>query len=218
MTFVLSFLGALFAIFVALLVVYTYVTLRLAPRLKRDINAFIKEMGPKAIFERAGVSPEEAMQSAGLDPTSAHAAVARSRGGSKAPSPDMPSAVRVVFTCEDHGRCVGCPKVLAQFEAIIRHQGEDSFDEVEKKLYAQLCEQIASDAPLDGEHEPARQHRIATRVVEVLVREGFTTGAARSAVWACRKEDRATYVVWLSAARAGCSAIMDAERTEERAS
>lgn len=43
-----------------------------------------------------------------------------------APTPETSRGHRVseglLVECEDHGRCIGCPKVLAQFEAIIRLQ------------------------------------------------------------------------------------------------
>lgn len=125
MIFAVSFLGALFAILVALLIVYTYVMLRLLPRIKKGLREFVEEMGPRALFERADVEPQALMREMGID-------VVAPRGES--PS----SVVRVIYTCEDHGRCEGCPRVLAQFEAIIRHQGEDTFDEVERKSYDQL--------------------------------------------------------------------------------
>lgn len=204
MIFAVSFLGSLFAILVSLLLVYSWVTLRLIPRLKESFRALVGEVGARAIFERAGVSPEQVMQDVGLDPTTAAVAAIRARDS----GPSVPTPIRVVFTCEDHGRCVGCPRVLAQFEAIIRHQGEDTFDEVERRCYAQLREQIASDALLDGESETSRQRRIATRVVEALVREGFSENAAREAVWSRGKDVRATFADWLSAARAGCQRRM----------
>lgn len=115
--------------------------------------------------------------------------------------------MRVIFTCEDHGRCVGCPRVLAQFDAIIAHQGEDSFDEVERKCYAHLRGQLAGDAAMDGESEVSRQKRIAERVVNALVAEGFALGHARSSVWATVKEERATFVAWLAAARQSCQKL-----------
>ncbi len=131
MIFAVSFLGALFAILASLLIVYTYVMLRLIPRIKRGLHAFVAEMGPKALFERADVDPQQLMSEMGID-------VVVPRG-------DAPSSVaRVIFTCEDHGRCTGCPRVLAQFEAIIQHQGEDTFDEVEKQSYAQLRERLGN--------------------------------------------------------------------------
>jgi hypothetical protein len=138
--FVVSFLGALFALLVALLVVYTYVTLRLVPRLSKGLHNFVQEVGPKAVFERANMDPVEALRQLGMSPTEAAVAIAK----------QQPTAMRVIYTCEDHGRCDGCPKVLAQFEAIIRHQGEASFDEVERKCYAQLKEQLAGVALFNG--------------------------------------------------------------------
>lgn len=131
--FGVSFLGALFAILAALLIVYTYVMLRLIPRIKRSFREFVEEIGPKAVFERANLDPVEVMQQLGVSPEAA-SAFAQQTGTA--------GAVRIVFTCEDHGRCVGCPKVLAQFEAIIRHQGEDTFDEVERKCYVRLREKL----------------------------------------------------------------------------
>ena len=126
--FGVSFLGALFAIVAALLLVYTYVMLRLIPQLKRGFRSFVEEVGLKALFERADVDPRELMEEFDI-----------------APEARRPSeAVRIIFTCEDHGRCAGCSKVLAQFEAIIQHQGEDTFDDVERKCYAQLRAQLAS--------------------------------------------------------------------------
>lgn len=190
--FGVSFLGALFAIVASLLLVYTYVMLRLVPKIKRSFREFVEEIGPKAMFERANLNPLEVMQELGISP---------------AETKSSASAVRIIFTCEDHGRCDGCPKVLAQFEAIIRHQGEGSFDEVERKCYAQLRELIASDTPLDGESEAERQTRIAGCVIETLVREGFAITHARGVVWAIGKDDRATFVGWLSAARASCEKL-----------
>jgi len=191
--FGVSFLGALFAIVVALLLVYTYVMLRLVPKLKRSFREFVEEIGPKAVFERANLDPLEVMQEFGIAPAEIE--------------PRSAASVRIIFTCEDHGRCDGCPKVLAQFEAIIRHQGEGSFDEVERKCYAQLRELIRSDTPLDGESEVERQTRIAGCVIETLVREGFAITHARGVVWAIGKDDRATFVGWLSAARASCEKL-----------
>ena len=201
--FGVSFLGALFAILASLLLVYTYVMLRLIPRIKRSFREFVEEIGPKAVFERANLDPVELMQELGISPAEAEAIEQRSAG-----------AVRIIFTCEDHGRCVGCPKVLAQFEAIIRHQGEDSFDEAERKCYAHLQDQIACDALLDGESETERQKRIAGRVVETLVREGFAVTHARGVVWAIGKDDRATFVGWLSAARSDCEKLIDQDKQE----
>lgn len=138
MIFAVAFLGCFFAILASLLVVYTYVMLRLIPRLMQGISKFVEEVGPKAVFERANLDPVEAMRELGLSPAAAAASIAgakdeidRQRGK---------ASVRVIFTCEDHGRCDGCPRVLAQFEAIVRHQGAQSFDEVERKCYAQLSE------------------------------------------------------------------------------
>lgn len=127
--FVVAFLGALFAILVALLIVYTYVMLRLVPKLTRGFRDFIDK--------HANMDPAEALRQFGVAP-------AAFASGPAAPS------VRVVYTCDDHGRCVGCPKVLAQFEAIIRHQGEDTFDEVERRCYAPLKEQFWLAAARSG--------------------------------------------------------------------
>lgn len=190
--FGVSFLGALFAIVASLLLVYTYVMLRLIPKIKRSLREFVEEIGPKAVFERANLDPLEVMQELGISPPK----IEPSAG-----------AVRISFTCEDHGRCDGCPKVLAQFEAIIRHQGEGSFDEVERKCYAQLRKLNVRDAPLDGESEADRQKRIAARVIETLVREGFAITHARGVVWAIGKDDRATFASWLSAARLDCEKL-----------
>ena len=214
MIFVVAFLGALFAIFVALLVVYTYVTLRLAPRLTKGLRSFVQEVGPKAVFERANLDPAEAMRQLGVSPAEAAAAIAQQQ-----PVVASSGTVRVIYTCEDHGRCEGCSKVLAQFEAIIKHQGEDTFDEVERKCYAQLKEQLASDALLDGESEGDRQKRIANRVVDTLVREGFPTAHARSIVWAIGKDHRATFAGWLAVARLHCGAIVSSDdKIEEKVS
>ncbi len=216
--FGVSFLGALFAILAALLVIYTYVTLRLIPKFTRSFRAFVQEIGPKALFERANLDPAEMMRQLDLSPTEAVAAIAKQQPPPiAAAATSDPPPVRVVYTCEDHGRCVGCPKVLAQFEAIVRHQGEDSFDEIERRCFTQLREQIASDTLIDGEAETDRQKRIAARVVETLVREGFSVTHARRVVWAAGKADRATYAGWLSAARAGCSTLAapDDKKIEE---
>lgn len=205
--FAVSFLGALFAIVASLLIVYTYVSLRLIPKLKRGFREFVEEIGPKALFERANLDPAEVMEELGISPDALAALKKRTA--------DLnvdPGAVRIVFTCEDHGRCMGCPKVLAQFDAIIKHQGEDSFDAVEQKCYAQLKDQRAGDALLDGESETERQKRVATRVIEALVREGFAISHVRGVVWAISKEDRATYAGWLVAARVSCEQIVDRDQ------
>ena len=230
--FLISFLGSLFAILVSLLVVYSYVMLRLFPRLKRGVREFVEEVGPRAVFERANVDPAEAMRQLGISPAAAPLAPERQQAilsnwhqivdgkGGVSPAAAAASfavasddvtrrkgAVRVVFTCEDHGRCVGCPKVLAQFEAIVKHQGAENFDEVERKCYEQLCEQLASDALLDGESETDRQKRIAARVIETLVREGCASRVAHAVVWSRKKEDRATFAGWLSVARRDCEKL-----------
>lgn len=67
MIFVVAFLGALFAILTSLLIVYTYVMLRLLPRLKKGFHEFVAEIGPRALFERSGVDPQEAMRELGID-------------------------------------------------------------------------------------------------------------------------------------------------------
>ena len=204
--FGVSFLGALFAILASLLIVYTYVMLRLLPKIKRSFREFVEEFGPRAVFERANLDPVEVMQEFGISPAEAVIDQQRSNGAG--------AAVRIIFTCEDHGRCAGCPKVLAQFEAIIQHQGEASFDEVERKCYAQLRDQLAGDALLDGESETERQQRIAGRVVEALVREGFASTHARGVVWAIGKDDRATFDGWLSAARLDCEKLTEQDEQE----
>jgi hypothetical protein len=198
--FIVSFLAALFAIFVALLVVYSYVTLRLIPKVKRGLRELVGEIGPRAVFERANFDPVETMRQLGISPKEAADAIARQQAA------DAESVI--AYTCEDHGRCVGCFKVLAQFEAIVRHQGEASFDDVERKCYAKLRMQLESDALLDGESETERQKRIAVRVIEALVREGRQTSIAQSVVWSRGKDDRATYATWLSAARSGFEKIV----------
>lgn len=188
--FAVSFLGALFAIVASLLLVYTYVTLRLVPKLKRGFREFVEEVGPKAMFERADVDPTELMRQLDITP----------------PTPSGPAgAIRIVFTCEDHGRCVGCPKVLAQFEAIIRQQGEASFDDVERECYARLRDQLAADACIEGESETDRQKRIAARVIDALVREGVSAAHARGVVWATGKDARASFASWLAEARQSCA-------------
>jgi hypothetical protein len=123
--FGVSFLGALFAILASLLIVYTYVMLRLFPKLKRGFHEMVEDLGPRALFEQARVDPAEALRDLGIPYT----------------HPES----RIVYTCEDHGRCVGCPKVLAQFEAIIKHQGAESFDSVERSGYAELRAQLAQE-------------------------------------------------------------------------
>jgi hypothetical protein len=202
--FAVAFLGALFAILVSLLVVYTYVTLRLVPRLKRSFRAFVEEMGPRAMFEQAGIDPAAAMQQLDI-PLPSDPRRASLPGRLPLDRRFVPDdEVRVVYTCEDHGRCVGCPKVLAQFEAIVRNQGADSFDEIERRCYDQLRDQLSSDALIDGESEADRQKRIAARVVEALVREGFSPNAAREAVWSCGKAPRGTFASWFIVAQARC--------------
>lgn len=198
MIFAVSFLGALFAILTSLLIVYSYVVLRLIPRLKKSLHAFIAEVGPRALFERSGVDPAQMMRDLGID------VIHPSRGAKADAAPPAPRSVRVVFTCEDHGRCDGCPRVLAQFEAIIKHQGAESFDEVERQCYEQLCALVKSDMALEGEGEPDRQRRLAAQVVETLVREGFALTVVRGVVWGCGKETRETFAGWLSAARESC--------------
>jgi hypothetical protein len=205
--FAVSFLGALFAIIASLLLVYTYVTLRLVPKLKKSFRSFVEEIGPKAMFERANLDPTEVMQELGISPAEALAALEKRR----ASDPSARDPV-IVFTCEDHGRCVGCPKVLAQFEAIIKHQGEDSFDEVEQKCYAQLKQQLADDALRDGESETDRQKRIAGCVIDALIREGFAASHARGVVWGISKDDRATFNGWLLAARTVCEQLADRDQ------
>jgi hypothetical protein len=209
--FAVSFLGALFAILAVLLLVYTYVTLRLIPKIKRGLREFIGEVGPRALFEQAHYDAAEAMRQLGISPAEAAAAIEALRRDDASSGVDVDAsaagATRVIFTCEDHGRCVGCPRVLAQFEAIIAHQGEDSFDEVERKCYAHLRGQLAGDAAREGESEAARQKRLAARVVDALVAEGFALGHARGVVWATVKEDRATFAAWLDAARRNCQKL-----------
>jgi hypothetical protein len=138
MIFAVSFLGALFAILAALAIVYTYVMLFLIPRLKRGIHEWIAEMGPKAIFEQAKVDPAEAMRELGIDVVHPSR-----RPGGEADRPWVKDVCEVVYTCEDHGRCPGCPKVIAQFEAILRHQG--ALDEIERRCYDALRAQLAGD-------------------------------------------------------------------------
>lgn len=194
MTFATAFLGSLFAIAVAALIVYTYIVHVAIPRFMKGLRAFVEEIGPRAVFERMNLDPAEAMRQLGVTPTKTTSAIP----GAVDPQRD---AVRVIFTCEDHGRCAGCPKVLAQFEAIVRHQGADSFDEVERRCYEQLRERVQSDAPIGTEGETDRQRRLAAQVIEVLVREGFTPTTARGVVWGCGKDVRDTFAGWLSAAR-----------------
>ena len=203
--FVVSFLGALFAILASLLVVYSYVMMRLVPKLKHALRAFVEENGEQSA--QANLDLIDVMQQLGVSLVEAVAASAPPQSGA--------SPARINFTCEDHGRCIGCPKVLAQFEAIIRHQGEASFDDVERKLYAHLREQLSNDTLLDGESEIERQKRIAARVVETLVREGFATAHARGVVWAIGKDERATFAGWLSAARTDC-AKLSAQNDQEK--
>jgi hypothetical protein len=191
-TFAIAFLGSMFAIALSVILVYTYIVHLAIPRIMRGLSA---------LFERANLDPDEAMRQLGVSPAKAAVPAV---GAVPPPSRD---AVRVIFTCEDHGRCVGCPKVLAQFEAIVRHQGAESFDEVERRCYDQLRDQFVADAPIVGEGEADRQRRIAGRVVETLVREGFRPPIARGVVWACGKDDRTTFASWLAAARAGCEQL-----------
>lgn len=201
MTFAIAFLGALFAIALALLAVYTYVVHGLIPQIMKGVRSFVEEVGPRAVFERANLDPVEAMRQIGVSPAKAAATISAIAG------PRAAEAVRVIFTCEDHGRCVGCPKVLAQFEAIVRHQGLDSFDEVERRCYVQLQALVASDLALEGESDGDRQRRIAGRVVEALVREGFKPSIARGVVWGCGKDARETFAGWLMVARASCQQL-----------
>lgn len=195
MIFAVSFFGALFAILTSLLIVYTYVTLRLVPRLKQSFRKFVEEVGPKAVFERANLDPVETMRQLGIQQPSRPA-------GTDA---DVPGVVRVVFTCEDHGRCAGCPRVLAQFEAIVRCQGEDSFDEMERRCYDQL-----------RKNEIDRQQQIAARVVEALVYEGVATTTALNAVWSCATAQRAAFSSWIIAARSKIAAAPSWTEEDER--
>ena len=113
--FGVSFLATLFAILCAGLLVYTYTALWFIPKLRRGLPAVVEAMAQGA---RTGEEWVASMLASQKTPTS--------------------PAMRIIFTCEDHGRCDGCPRVLAQFEAIIRHQGEASFDEVERRCYGRL--------------------------------------------------------------------------------
>lgn len=135
MTFAIAFLGSMFAIALSAILVYTYVVHIAIPRILRGLRAFVEEVGPRSAFERAKLDPVETLRQFGISPIQD---TARSH---------LPNdAVRVIFTCEDHGRCAGCPKVLAQFEAIVRNQGIDSFDEVERRCYDQLRATIARES------------------------------------------------------------------------
>lgn len=209
MIFAVSFLGALFAILASLLLVYTYVMLRMLPRLKKGFHEFVADVGPKAVFERANVDPQQLMRDLDID------VVHPSRRPDRPGRGSDQGTLRVIFTCEDHGRCAGCPKVLAQFEAIIEHQGVESFDEVEHKCYEKLRDRFAAETvDGEGEVEVERQRRIATRVVETLVREGFSSSTACGVVWGCNKDARETFAGWLSAAREGCQKLSpEIERT-----
>jgi hypothetical protein len=149
--FAVSFLGALFAILAALLLVYTYVMLRVIPKLRRSFRAFVEEIGPKATLERANIDPVEIMAQLGIQ---------QPRSPPPTPGDDRAAGKEhgvLVFTCEDHGRCPGCPNVLAQFEAIIRHQGEDSFDALERECYTRLREKLSMEGALNGESADDRQ-------------------------------------------------------------
>lgn len=151
--FVVSFLGSLFAIIVALALTYTYVTLRLIPKFKRGLQEIAASDPNDTADELLGqlkISLDESA-AAFKEPSWERVGAARAEDSKKA-------AVRVIFSCEDHGHCAGCPKVLAQFDAIIRHQGEASFDDVERKCYATLCERLQSAALLDGETDNERQN------------------------------------------------------------
>lgn len=179
MIFAVAFLGALFAILASLLVVYTYVMLRMLPRLKKSLFAFVEEIGPRALFERSGVDPQDALRELGIDVV--------------APRGDAAKSTVRVFTCEEHGRCSGCPRVLAQFEAIIRHQGEDTFDEVERQSYAQLREHLG---------DPARvEEQRVQQVLEALVARGCDdVEAAYQIVRRCARDERASLESWIAAA------------------
>lgn len=202
MIFLVSFLGALFAILTSLLIVYTYIMLRVIPRLKKGVYDFVAEHGPKAAFAKMEIDPMEAMREFGVDVVHPSRAAPRGDWLDMVHATQQSSAAQLIYTCEDHGRCAGCPKILAQFAAIIKHQGK--LDEIEQKLYDQLRAQLASDDLMEGEGEADRQKRIAGRIIETLVREGTSPNAARGAVWGCAKEARATFANWLSAARQSC--------------
>lgn len=109
---------------------------------------------------------------------------------------DPTDAVRVIYTCEDHGRCVGCPKVLAQFEAILRHQGADSLDSIERGCYSRLREQLLN--------EYDRELQDADLVIRALIEEGCDPSVAYTVVWNCAQEDRKSFDTWLVTARTSC--------------
>jgi ferredoxin len=58
--------------------------------------------------------------------------------GASVPRAARVAEVKIVYTCEDHGRCVGCPKVLAQFDAIAREQGVDTMIPEEVRAWDDL--------------------------------------------------------------------------------
>lgn len=209
MTFALAFIGSMFAIALSVILVYTYIVHLAIPRIMRGLRTFVEEVGPRAVFERANLDPVEAMRQLGISPGKAAASIPAvvTQFAVDLDGHAQRDAVRVIFTCEDHGRCAGCPKVLAQFEAIVRHQGAESFDEVERRCYDQLREMAMTDVLIAGDGEVDQQRRIAGRVVETLVREGFAPTIVRGVVWTCGKDDRGTFAAWLAAARTGCQQL-----------
>ena len=106
------------------------------------------------------------------------------------------------LACEDLGRCLGCPRGLAQLEAIVRHQGEESLSALERSHLLRRRILLAADAPMSGESETSRQGRIVARVTEVLVDDGCSPSDVHAAVWNRGKSARKTFSAWLAAARA----------------
>jgi len=167
--FVATFLGSLFAIVVALALVYTLVTLYALPRVR-------------AMYEAAAASPTRVGLRRDGEVEVAPCACGRAQYvGDDVDDPmaflyeigwrfagdgswHCPICVeqsngereRIVFTCEEHGRCPGCPRVLAQFDAIARCQGADSMSPLEQRLWLELAAEFRDGAAAARERAEAR--------------------------------------------------------------
>lgn len=108
--FLACFLGCLFAIISTSLLVMAYQQWRFKRAFARAREA------PMMPPDEAAAQLHAAMQAA----NTLH------------PSPDMAQAIGVVWVCTQHGRCIGCPEVLAQLDAIARIQGEHQLLPIER--------------------------------------------------------------------------------------
>ncbi len=130
MTFLLAFLGSLFALIVAILIVYTYVTVFLARRIKRwfESDEF------RQVFSAAANAPGSPFATGMVEMRAV-------------PQPPGPIAF-VVNICEEHGRCSGCPSVLRQYLAVVEHQGLDDMEPAELGELARMLALHMPDHPL----------------------------------------------------------------------